>query len=476
MDTLGDMQGLKVGEAAQLPDGRIAFKFLTTERIKAIDTEEGKAKIVRLTASTNVRDSYGDTFTEKGLQLMKTAAPGTTIFLNHSQRVPEDVFGAVVSADLVKRKAQGTDGEEIEVLCLDYDVEVDDSNPRAAITYAQIQRGIAKLGASVTVAVRKKDIPQGGGGMKIDNPHYIECSIVGLPANPLSWVQYAQKALQSLTAASASTAAASSEAAPGTGEQQLLTKSNESADALDQTEALSITELIERVNADARAKALAETQAPVTADDLTVEKIKGLFATAMANQKPRPYELFDVLSTCMWRLGRLKDANISAGVTDDFDYALAATTAIDEFAVALKESFLHHLGVNQVSPAEISAYSLLALEAVETAVGQIKQKSMPDEEARGRVQGLHDLAHGMGAECVSRGAGDAAEVVTLRRQLSEATAEQTRLTTELELSKADGAQWKAGSTTMLLLLEKHGLTPMTGTAARSASASPASAQ
>lgn len=176
--------------------GLPVFKFFTDGPAKAAAVsgsggDDGSPKIL-LTASTNVIDLAGDKISPEGMAQMRDAAVGTTIFLNHSFDVPVDVFGVVVSAELVERLDEKT---SVKYLCLDYVVEVEMSNPAAAKTYEIIKNGKVKLGASITVlildAVRLKD-----GTQSIVSVYYLETSIVGLPMNQSSWVRQAVKALK----------------------------------------------------------------------------------------------------------------------------------------------------------------------------------------------------------------------------------------------------------------------------------------
>jgi hypothetical protein len=176
--------------------GLPVFKFFTDGPAKAAAVDDsnggdGSPKIL-LTASTNVTDLAGDAIQQSSMEQMRDAAVGTTIFLNHSFDVPQDVFGVVAKADLVERLDPKT---KQPYLCLDYIVEVEMSNPAAAKTYEIIKNGKVKLGASITVLIldaeRLKD-----GTQSIVSVYYLETSIVGLPMNQSSWVRQAVKALK----------------------------------------------------------------------------------------------------------------------------------------------------------------------------------------------------------------------------------------------------------------------------------------
>lgn len=168
-----------------------ALVFKDASDIRATD---GK-KRVRLTASTSATDLVGDVMSNNALVRMKSAAAGTTVFLNHETKIPYDVFGSVEKAELISRKMRVVDesGSEIlvDVLCLDYDVVVEESNKPALDTYNIIAAGSTTLGASVTIAIVGKRILNDG-RRQIDDVIYLETSIVGIPCNQTAWVQTAK--------------------------------------------------------------------------------------------------------------------------------------------------------------------------------------------------------------------------------------------------------------------------------------------
>jgi hypothetical protein len=169
-------------------------------RVTQIQKDDGRVgdgkKRVRLTASSDATDLIGDVMSKNALQKMKEAAVGTTIFLNHDPIVPESVFGSVEKAELVTRKIQyidGATGKEVTIglVCLDYDIIVEETNERAVKTYEIIDAGTTKLGASVTIAIVTTS-KMSGGRRSIDDVIYLETSIVGIPCNQTAWVQYAK--------------------------------------------------------------------------------------------------------------------------------------------------------------------------------------------------------------------------------------------------------------------------------------------
>jgi hypothetical protein len=168
------------------------FKIFTGA-LKAYTTPEGR-KAIHCTASSNIEDLHGDTMTDDCVRDMsaQAIAKSMNIFLNHSYDVPEDVFGTTIGSDVVIR-ADGT----TPYVDMDLDVRVDETNPRAVQTYAAIHGpngddGV-KLGVSIGAMVEEwefKDKEKGfWGGMTIKKVNLLEASIVGIPANPRSWVR-----------------------------------------------------------------------------------------------------------------------------------------------------------------------------------------------------------------------------------------------------------------------------------------------
>jgi HK97 family phage prohead protease len=138
-------------------------------------------------ASSTVRDRHGDTMTPKALESMLKSADGMTIYLNHSYNVPEDVAGTVRSAWIDKSAGDLHD--------LHFEIGMNGENPRAVQAFNAIEKG-TKLGLSIGAM-----IPEGGakrtksGSYVIDEVELLETSIVSIPANPRSWVEYARKSL-----------------------------------------------------------------------------------------------------------------------------------------------------------------------------------------------------------------------------------------------------------------------------------------
>jgi len=158
--------------------------------LKASLDADGKMRLHGVASST-VLDRQGHTITESALSDMETSASNNmTIFLNHEYKVPEDVAGSVERASI---RSHPTD-PSIKDLILD--IVINEANPRAANAWMAIQKG-TQLGLSIGAM-----IPDGGahrdkksGAYVIEHVTLLETSLVGVPANPRSWVEYAVKSL-----------------------------------------------------------------------------------------------------------------------------------------------------------------------------------------------------------------------------------------------------------------------------------------
>lgn len=154
--------------------------------LKALENGDG-VKRLRTTASSTIKDLSGDEMTLNALQKMaQTAENRMTIFLNHKYMVPEDVLGTVEKAQITSR------GEFYD---LDFDVRINNSNPRAIATHDSIVNDGVQLGCSIGALIPAGGAKQTDSGLEIDDVKLLEASIVGIPANPRSFVQYAVKAL-----------------------------------------------------------------------------------------------------------------------------------------------------------------------------------------------------------------------------------------------------------------------------------------
>ena len=160
---------------------------IVTGLLKAYEDGDG-VKRLKTTASSTIKDLAGDEMELSALQRMAaTAEQNMTIFLNHKYQVPEDVLGSVEGTAI---KATAIP----DVYDLDFDVRVEESNDRAVKTWTAINNG-TKLGCSVGARIPEGGYEKTDTGLKIKDIVLLEASIVGIPANPRSFVQYALKAL-----------------------------------------------------------------------------------------------------------------------------------------------------------------------------------------------------------------------------------------------------------------------------------------
>jgi HK97 family phage prohead protease len=161
--------------------------------LKAYKSDDGVRRL-KTTASSTIKDHAKDRMLESAIhEMARTAKDNMTIFLNHRYSVPEDVLGSTEDA-VIRQVGSGDDGT---IYDLDLDVRVDESNPRAVQTWESLANG-TKLGTSIG-AIVKDYSKNADGGWDIKSVELLEASIVGIPANPRSWVQYAVKSLEDVT-------------------------------------------------------------------------------------------------------------------------------------------------------------------------------------------------------------------------------------------------------------------------------------
>jgi starvation-inducible DNA-binding protein len=175
----------------------VDFKVYTNA-LKAYEAPSGDLYVTGTTSST-IRDLHGDEMTLNAINTMAdTAKQNMTIFLNHNYNVPQDLFGSVKDARVVKRYDVESSSE---VYDLDIDVLVckEDENPEAMRAFKAIKRGV-KLGLSIGARVervsKKKDAKTGEDTYVIDSVKLMEASVVGIPANQRSYLQNALKSLK----------------------------------------------------------------------------------------------------------------------------------------------------------------------------------------------------------------------------------------------------------------------------------------
>lgn len=158
--------------------------------LKASMGPDGKMRLHGIASST-VKDRHGDTMNPSALADMERSANNNlTIFLNHEYRVPEDVAGHVERAFIRSHP------QDPSIHDLSLDIVINEKNPRAVGAWEAIEGG-TQLGLSIGAM-----IPDGGavrdrksGTYEINHVDLLETSLVGVPANPRSWVEYAVKSL-----------------------------------------------------------------------------------------------------------------------------------------------------------------------------------------------------------------------------------------------------------------------------------------
>ena len=165
------------------------FKIYAETLKTVLGESDGKRRLHGIASST-VKDRHGDVITLSAMQKMEQAATGMTIFFNHDYTVPESVAGTVEKAEI---RAHPSDPDIFDLV---YDIRLSETNPRAVQAWDHIQGG-TQLGLSIGAR-----IPNGGatkdadGVFTISDIELLETSIVGVPASPRSWVEYAVKSLR----------------------------------------------------------------------------------------------------------------------------------------------------------------------------------------------------------------------------------------------------------------------------------------
>jgi phage head maturation protease len=209
LETLSKQLGVdlvKDAEDLEPVEGAHSFTIFTRDHkgqglaLKAfeekVDGQEEPDFVISGIASSTIKDLHGDTILPSAMIDMERAAKNNlTIFLNHSTSVPEDVAGSVRDAKLA---SVATDESGNPIYDLDFKIRVEKTNDRAVKTFRAIEAG-TKLGLSIGA-----QIPEGGairnkrtGTLLISHLNLLETSIVGIPANPRSWVESAVKSLKS---------------------------------------------------------------------------------------------------------------------------------------------------------------------------------------------------------------------------------------------------------------------------------------
>lgn len=160
------------------------------ETLKTIGGEGDGKRRLHGVASSTVKDRHGDVITLEALQKMERQATGMTIFANHDYTVPESVMGTVEKAQLRQHPS------DIDIYDLVYDIVINEANPRAIQSWESQSQG-TQLGLSIGARIPKDGATKSADGAYIINDiELLETSIVGVPASPRSWVDYAVKALR----------------------------------------------------------------------------------------------------------------------------------------------------------------------------------------------------------------------------------------------------------------------------------------
>jgi starvation-inducible DNA-binding protein len=177
------------------------FKIYTNA-LKAYEDEFG-GRVVTGTTSSTIRDLHGDEMTYNALKSMEhTAKQNMTIWLNHEYKVPDDLFGSVTDARIVKRIDET--GQEVYDLDVDIKVCPEEENPEAMRAFRAIKRGVKlglSIGARVERVTKRKDQHSGEESYVIDSVKLMEASVVGIPANQRSYLQNAVKSLRGASGA-----------------------------------------------------------------------------------------------------------------------------------------------------------------------------------------------------------------------------------------------------------------------------------
>lgn len=173
------------------PKSRSDFRIFSGA-LSPFDSGDGQRRL-RTIASSSVEDLGGDVVSLKALEKMAASAKGMTIFRNHQYKIPDDLLGTCEAAHV---KQAGTDENGKPIYDLVMDIVVLDS-PKPVETYEAVKAGV-QLGTSIGAMIPKGTVKKNpsGDGHLFDDLRLLEASIVGIPQNPRSWVQYATKAYE----------------------------------------------------------------------------------------------------------------------------------------------------------------------------------------------------------------------------------------------------------------------------------------
>ena len=180
--------------AKMLSDAPLAPRFsIITKALDGTTDAEGNPRF-HATASSSIIDRAGHQISTKALMAMADKfRDGITIFMDHKNEV-RNAFGTTDSAELVQR---GVDKTGAAVWDLDIWGPVNKPSPDAMQLHESISGGYVKLGCSIDAFVTAKPIVQKSGSLLIDNLDVFAASIVGVPMNQRSWTQKAVRAVKS---------------------------------------------------------------------------------------------------------------------------------------------------------------------------------------------------------------------------------------------------------------------------------------
>jgi hypothetical protein len=383
--------------------GYPVFRFATTEAAQGAEPEaelvskaagatSNSSRLIQLIASTNAQDMVGDVMDKTSLEEMRSAAVGTTVFLNHQYLVPDDVFGTVVSAEVVDRTLpHPLTKQPTKYTCLVYKVDpvTKEENKRGFRTAMMILNGRRRLGASVTVLILDKLVE--GDKRRIKHVYYIETSIVGVPCNPLSWVEHASKALNQAVEKMTDTLERLSTVPVG----QIVAKA--APTELTAAEQPNNTESNVMSNPNANAKV----------------GRKGAFEDQFKQRTGSIYFLTDLLTSAFYELRRkARQPNSSIKVKDE------VTLALNEFSAAVIEKVVPMM---EAASTEVAYYSFFnpgdgakfALDLLQKSVllgddadagdnPELVSKSKGNDTDNSKiVQQMHDHCCAMGAKCMA---------------------------------------------------------------------------
>jgi len=170
-------------------DTGVDFRFHTgqVEIFTKQDGQGNEMRFLRGVASDDKIDRHGERFSKNALARMaETAKANLTLFGDHFHSW-ENTLGRVVEAAI---NPQG----QFEVV---FQLEGEEAQPKIRQLWAKL-KGKTKLALSVGGRILKTFIEDAGGRQVrvLDDIELLEVSIVGIPANPRTWVEAIVKSLE----------------------------------------------------------------------------------------------------------------------------------------------------------------------------------------------------------------------------------------------------------------------------------------